>query len=284
MHMEQDYKEYKPVDDTIDLEELYELMKPYETRTAQKTQPDASLDVSSGIEAATKREAAAPRKIENRSRTDKTKKAKKAKKEEAEAPLYECYGILHDIAYILIIVTLLFVFVVRLVGVDGESMLPTLHNGDYLILESNFFYGAEDIETGDIVVLTVPHFKDEPIVKRVIATGGQTVDIDFQNHVVYVDGVALDESYLIDYTGQRSWDNWTGDYALEYPAQVPEGCIFVLGDNRNNSTDSRFAPVGMVDTRCVLGKVLAIALPGETRDDQGNITDPRDWSRIGLVD
>ena len=110
------------------------------------------------------------------------------------------------------------------------------------------------------------------------------MDIDFQNHLVYVDGVALDESYLIDYTGQESWYNWTGEYAMEYPATVPENCIFVLGDNRNNSTDSRFAPVGMVDTRCILGKVLAVALPGETRDEQGNVTDPRDWSRIGLVD
>lgn len=272
MQMEQDYK---PIDDTIDLEELYELMKPYESRTSQTTESAAGE----------KPEAAPPTpraKTAGRRAGSKSKAAKK-EAEKSEGSFYEFYGILHDIAYILIIVTLLFVFVVRLVGVDGESMLPTLHNGDYLILESNFLYGADDIETGDIVVLTVPHFKGEPIVKRVIATEGQTVDIDFQNHTVYVDGTALDESYLIDYTGQKSWDNWTGDYALEYPAQVPEGCLFVLGDNRNNSTDSRFAPVGMVDTRCVLGKVLAIALPGETKDEQGNVTDPRDWGRIGLV-
>ena len=198
-------------------------------------------------------------------------------------PLFECYGILHDITYIFAVVTLLFVFVVRLVGVDGTSMLPTLHHGDYLLLESNFLYGSSDIETGDIVVLTVSYYKEEPIVKRVIATEGQTVDIDFENHIVYVDGDALDESYLIDYTGTASWNNWDGDYALEYPATVPDGCIFVLGDNRNNSTDSRFAPVGMVDTRCVLGKVWAVLIPGETKDTQGNVTDPRDWSRIGMV-
>ena len=133
------------------------------------------------------------------------------------------------------------------------------------------------------MVLTVPYYKDEPIVKRVIATGGQTVDIDFENHVVYVDGVALEESYLMDYTGEASWVNWDGEYGLTYPATVPEGCIFVLGDNRNNSTDSRFAPVGMVDVRCVLGKVWAIVLPGEKRDAQGNVIEPREWNRIGLV-
>ena len=263
--------DYKPVEDNIDLDELYELMKPYDTRPRQPQPAQAVREVK-------------PAEVRRARSAGARRKAAKKEEEEKGDPLYECYGILHDIAYVLMIVTLLFVFVVRLVGVDGKSMLPTLHHGDYLILESNFLYGDDDIEAGDIVVLTVPYYKEEPIVKRVIATEGQTVDIDFQNHLVYVDGAALDESYLMDYTGQESWYNWTGEYAMEYPATVPENCIFVLGDNRNNSTDSRFAPVGMVDTRCILGKVLAVALPGETRDEQGNVTDPRDWSRIGLVD
>lgn len=246
------------VHDTIDLQEIRSLLEDEKPQEPRETPPQ------------TPPEDATPAPAE--------------KPEKKSEPLYECYGILHDITYILAAVTLLFVFVVRLVGVDGTSMLPTLHHGDYLILESNFLYHGDDIETGDIVVLTVPYYKEEPIVKRVIATGGQTVDIDFENHIVYVDGQALEEPYLIDYTGTGSWNNWDGEYGLSYPATVPEDCIFVLGDNRNNSTDSRFAPVGMVDTRCILGKVLAVALPGETRDEQGNVTDPRDWSRIGLVD
>jgi signal peptidase I len=193
---------------------------------------------------------------------------------------YEIYSLLHDVVYILAVVTIIFVFVVRLVGVDGESMLPTLHNRDYVLLESNFLYKPEDVQTGDIVVLSVPYYADEgSIVKRVIATEGQTVDIDFDRGVVYVDGVMLEE----DYTNSLTTANWDPPYALEYPATVPENCIFVLGDNRNASTDSRFAPVGMIDESCILGKVILILLPGQTRDAYGNVTSPRDWSRIGAV-
>lgn len=195
----------------------------------------------------------------------------------------ELYDMLHDLIYILAAVTLLFVFVVRLVGVDGSSMVPTLQNRDFLLLESNFLYDVEDIECGDIVVLNVPYYWERDkslIVKRVIATEGQTVDIDYETSKVYVDGVCLQEDYINEQTLRRLWD---GVLELELPATVPEGHIFVLGDNRNNSSDSRFAPVGMIDERCVLGKAWAIALPGQTKDDFGNIITPRDWSRIGLV-
>lgn len=197
--------------------------------------------------------------------------------------LAELYDMLHDLIYILAVVTLLFVFVVRLVGVDGSSMIPTLQNRDFLLLESNFLYDVEDIECGDIVVLNVPYYWERDkslIVKRVIATEGQTVDIDYETSKVYVDGVCLQEDYINEQTIRRLWD---GALELELPATVPEGHIFVLGDNRNNSSDSRFAPVGMIDERCVLGKAWAIALPGQTKDNFGNITSPRDWSRIGLV-
>lgn len=202
------------------------------------------------------------------------------KKAEPKGFAYEVFSLLHDVVYILAVVTIIFVFVVRLVGVDGESMLPTLHNKDYVLLESNFLYGPEDVEHGDIVVLNVPYYKNQgPIVKRVIATEGQTVDIDFERGIVYVDGVMLEEDYTYTLTNA----NWDPPYCLEYPATVPENCIFVLGDNRNGSTDSRFAPVGMIDKSCILGKVFLILLPGETRNDYGQVTDPRDWSRIGAV-
>lgn len=196
---------------------------------------------------------------------------------------YELYGLLHDLVYILAAVTLLFVFVVRLVGVDGSSMFPTLHDGDFLLLESNFLYDTDDIQNGDIVVINEPYYwnRDQSlIVKRVIATEGQTIDIDYGAGVVYVDGVALDEPYI----NEPTYYSWQGDYATELPATVPEGHIFVLGDNRNNSSDSRFALVGMIDERCVLGKAIAVALPGQTRDGTGAVTSPRQWNRIGLVE
>lgn len=196
---------------------------------------------------------------------------------------YELYGLLHDLVYILAAVTLLFVFVVRLVGVDGSSMFPTLHDGDFLLLESNFLYDTDDIQNGDIVVINEPYYwnRDQSlIVKRVIATEGQTIDIDYGAGVVYVDGVALDEPYI----NEPTYYSWQGDYATELPATVPEGHIFVLGDNRNNSSDSRFALVGMIDERCVLGKAIAVALPGQTRGGTGAVTSPRQWSRIGLVE
>ncbi len=193
---------------------------------------------------------------------------------------YEFYLTVRDIIHILALITIIFVFVVRLVGVDGDSMLPTLHDRDYLLLESNFLYGPDRVENGDIVVLNVPYYKDRgPIVKRVIATEGQTVDIDFEEGLVYVDGELLEEAYIKEPT-YLSWGEKDG---LEYPATVPEDCIFVLGDNRNDSMDSRFAEIGMVDQDCILGRVLFILLPGQTRDDYGNVTEDRDWGRIGAV-
>ncbi len=208
------------------------------------------------------------------------KPQKKAKQKTSAA--HEIYFLLHDVVYLLAAVTLIFVFFVRLVGVKGDSMLPTLWNQDFLLLESNFLYNGDDLQYGDIVVLNVPYYEekgDGPIVKRVIATEGQSVQIDFDSGAVYVDGVMLSETYIKEPTTY----NWDGELGLQYPAVVPENCIFVLGDNRNNSMDSRFASIGMIDERCVLGKVLFIAVPGQIVDDYGNVITPREWGRIGLV-
>lgn len=172
-------------------------------------------------------------------------------KTEAKKPgsYIEVYDWLQCIVTALIFCVLLFVFVVRMVDVVGSSMVPTLNHSDKMIV-SNLFYEPQN---GDIIVFKKVEFKDEALVKRVIATEGQTVDIDFDRGIVYVDGVALNEDYTAELTQNRI--DFTGG------VQVPEGCIFVMGDNRNASTDSRDARIGMVDTRLVIGKVYCVVFP-----------------------
>ncbi len=177
---------------------------------------------------------------------------KKSKHEPKEdTPLsFELYKTMQDIIFCLIFVVLLFVFAVRLVGVVGSSMVPTLEEGDRLTLLSNFLY---EPEVGDIVVLKADAYTRGPLVKRVIADEGQTVDINFNTGEVWVDGVLLDEPYINEPT--------TRNDGMEFPLTVPENCIFVMGDNRNHSTDSRSPMIGCVDKRYVLGKALSVILP-----------------------
>lgn len=169
-------------------------------------------------------------------------------------PAEDIYAVLHDFVYILAAITLVFVFLIRLVGVSGPSMTPTLLDGEYVALLSNFVCG--DYDRGDVVVATVPDFDESrPIVKRVIATEGQTVDIDFSSGEVRVDGALLEEPYINEPT-LTDFDD-----GLDYPVTVPEGCVFLMGDNRNHSADSRYAPIGCVDTDYILGKVILRILP-----------------------
>ncbi len=144
---------------------------------------------------------------------------------------------------------LIFLFLFRVVNVEGSSMVPTLHESDKIVISRL----AGDYKYGDIVVLTKTAFSDESIVKRVIATEGQTIDIDFAEGIVTVDGKVLDEPYIADKT-HRELD-------FSGPKTVPEGCIFCMGDNRNQSTDSRRNTIGMIDTRCVLGRVILRLFP-----------------------
>ena len=158
---------------------------------------------------------------------------------------------LQTLTMVLVALILLFTFVGRIIPVDGESMLPTLHHGDLLLLRGVGYTP----EQGDIVVLTKDfgEYVDQPIVKRVIAVGGQTVRIDYNESRVYVDGVALDEPYINESMMLRRG-------TIE-ELTVPEGSVFVLGDNRNDSSDSRISGLGAIDNRYILGKAVMILLP-----------------------
>ncbi len=167
-----------------------------------------------------------------------------------------------------LVVVVLFTFAVRLIGVDGHSMLPTLQHGDRLLVLSSLLY--HDYQYKDIVILRKETFDDNPIVKRVIATEGQTVDIDFRAGIVYVDGLALDEPYVNELTYEEE--------GTAFPLTVPEGSIFVMGDNRNHSSDSRHSRLGTVDTRYVIGRAMFLLFPGPDSK-----TKAREFSRVGML-
>ena len=143
-----------------------------------------------------------------------------------------------------VIIFLIFTFLFRTSQVNGDSMNPNLYNGERVIVK----VFAYEPKYGDIVIISQPNAMELNLVKRVIATAGQTVDIDTEKGVVIVDGVALNEPYTLDMTRVR------GDW--DYPITVPEGCVFAMGDNRNNSTDSRFNLVGFIQTDYIVGKVV----------------------------
>ena len=163
----------------------------------------------------------------------------------------DLYIWLQAFVLISVAVVLCFTYLGRVVTVSGSSMEPTLRNGDMLLLRS----GAGGVEQGDVVVLTREDFLAEPIVKRVIATEGQTVVIDYTENSVTVDGERLKEPYVVEVMAQPYFSG-----PVE-TVTVPEGEIFVMGDNRNHSSDSRHPGLGTVDLRCVLGEAKAVLLP-----------------------
>ncbi len=176
---------------------------------------------------------------------------------------------LHDFVYLLAAVIVVLLLFFRVVVVSGPSMNNTLKDGDYLLLLSSAFYWTP--KQGDIIVASKDSFDNgEPIVKRVIATAGQTVDIDFAQGIVYVDGVALEENYIATPT--------TVYEGVSFPLVVDEGCVFVMGDNRGVSMDSRNPRIGLIDCREILGKAIFLFWPGE--DAQ---TEERELRRIGVL-
>ena len=176
---------------------------------------------------------------------------------------------LHDLMYMLIAVMLLFLILFRVIIVSGDSMRMTLIDGDYLMLVSNVLY--KDPVQGDVVVISKDSFRDgEPIVKRVIATEGQIVDIDFENGIVYVDGLPIEEDYINMPT--------TVSEGMLFPLIVEENCIFVMGDNRDVSMDSRHPEIGLIDRREILGKAVFLVYPGVDE-----VTERQNFDRIGAI-
>ena len=159
----------------------------------------------------------------------------------------------------LFIIILVFMFVLRIVEVDGSSMYSTLEDKDTILITHMF----SDPKQGDIVVLNSEAL-DKTIIKRVIGTEGQTVEIDYNTSSVYVDGQKLDESYLsgsaLSMRDSSEFDKSYYDASTDtYKYTVPEGCVFVMGDNRNNSTDSR--TIGCVPVDHILGKAFIRVFP-----------------------
>ena len=196
--------------------------------------------------------------------------SKKKKDDSARMSLFDWLqcGVVAIVAAIFI-----FIFLGRIIGVDGISMMDTLHHNDRVIV-SNLFYTPKN---GDIIIFQPDrdNHTGTPLVKRVIATAGQVIDINFETGAVSVaedahsPGELLDEPYILEPTHSRS--DFRG------PLEIPEGYIFVMGDNRNHSSDSRSSTVGVVDTRLILGRVLFLFVPGTENDGM------RDWSRFGPV-
>ena len=176
---------------------------------------------------------------------------------------------LHDLVYLLGAILVVFLVFFRVVVVSGPSMQNTLVDGDYLLLIGKPFYTQP--AAGDIIVAAKDSYENgTPIVKRIIATEGQLVDIDFETGVVTVDGEKLNEPYIKNLT--------TLFEGTKFPLKVKQGCVFVMGDNRMNSKDSRDPLIGQIDTREILGRAIVLFLPGT---NGGTIS--RDYSRIGVL-
>jgi signal peptidase I len=154
-----------------------------------------------------------------------------------------------SLVFAIIAVFLVFAFIFRIASVEGASMNPTLKDGDWLAVKSI----STEIKRGDIVIITQPNALNEPLVKRVIAVGGDTIDINFTEGIVKINGEVIHEPFIAEPT-QRQFD-------IAFPITVPQGYYFVMGDNRNNSIDSRSNIVGFISYGYILGTAEARLYP-----------------------
>ena len=175
------------------------------------------------------------------------------KKEDTAGWAGDLFTWLQALTFALVIIMIVFTFFARIIGVDGHSMEPTLQDRDMLLLQC----AGYEPRQGDVVVLHKSFSTTgEPIVKRVIAVGGQSVHIDYDSSTVYVDGEPVDDSYLGEPMVQPGSSTMQGtDW------DIPEGSVFVMGDNRNNSSDSREESLGPVENQYVLGRALVVLFP-----------------------
>ena len=198
-----------------------------------------------------------PKVIEKKKSDDNVVKIKKSKKRNIEPRTIHLkksegtanlYDWIHTLVYAVAIVVLLLTFFLRLVDVSGTSMVPTLQSKDKVIV-TNFLYTPQD---GDIVVISHGAEYSDPIIKRVIATEGQSLYIDFETGSVVVDGKELKEDYLQGFTPAE---------AAAIPSVIPDGKIFVMGDNRGVSLDSRSKEIGLIDKDDIIGKAQFVVFP-----------------------
>ncbi len=180
----------------------------------------------------------------NFSYEDDDKKKKKPKKELSKMNIFD---ILEPIVAALLVITVIFTLFFRIVNVSGPSMMPTLNDGDKIVISATGY----EPQRGDIVILSGAAGIKDTIVKRIIAVGGDKVDINFTTGIVTVNGV--EEEYTDVLTLQQ--------FDIAFPITVPQGCVFVLGDNRAESLDSRSTEIGCIDERYIVGKVLFRLFP-----------------------
>lgn len=161
-----------------------------------------------------------------------------------------CFEWLQAVMSAMIVVIILFTFVFRIVNVHGDSMQNTLFTNDKVIVTSLFYTP----KNGDIITISHGAVYDKPLIKRVIATEGQKLKIDFATGEVYVNDVLVDEPYIKGFTKMN-------DANMEIPEVIPEGYVFVMGDNRSNSKDSRNTDVGLIKVEDIIGKAQFVIFP-----------------------
>lgn len=266
-------REELAADEAFDLDEILRLIDgdlPSEEEARPEPAP-APEDQAPQAEESAEDTAATEGTAEHQPETAVSEKTEKQTKpeEKKEDPKKSVVLYLRDLCSYVLAVLVIFLLCFRMVVVSGGSMYDTLVDGDYLLLLSNVFY--HEPKQGDIIVFSKDSFREgEAVVKRVIATEGQKVDIDFGAGIVYVDGVALEEDYIYTPTALQE--------GVNFPLVVDEGCVFVMGDNRMDSLDSRNPEIGLVDRREILGRAIFLLIPGT---NSGN--DDRDFGRIGVL-